>query len=34
MTSKACLKAVIMIQAKWKGIYARRKFLRIVDDYR
>lgn len=23
-----------MIQAKWKSIYARRKFMRVVEDYR
>ena len=34
VSSSSCLKAVIMIQAKWKSIYMRRKFLRIVEDHR
>lgn len=28
MTSKECLKAIIMIQAKWKAIYQRRIYLK------
>ena len=34
MSSKSCLKAVIMIQAKWRSIYMRRKFMRVVEDHR
>ena len=34
MTSKSCLKAIIMIQAKWKAIYQRKIYISMRDEYR
>ena len=34
MSSKKCLKFVVMIQAKWKSIYQRKIFIRIRDKNR
>lgn len=34
LSSKKCLHAIVLIQAKWKMIFTRRKYLKKIEDYR
>ena len=34
LSSKDCLKYVVMIQAKWKSVYQRKRFIAMIEKVR